>query len=243
MKASLIYGIVLAGVFSGLIVACGKNNSDNPQPQVTYSCPAGSYYASGYCYNSTGQQLGSVAGLNFISDNYQYRNLSISNSGVFKNFLVKAMGVCDRATTSGGSSGGIYACDSWINGYFQAAIQTPATQSTSLAVQFSSYPYVSSNYWYGYQLPSVSQFFLGLVGFPTLDIAGAMRNPLPLNMTVSVINQNKGFEARGYGDLYTYSNRSLIQVVVMNGKLEDQQFDYQIAFEGQVFATGRFVRY
>ena len=232
------------GVTTSMIIACGKDNSNNPplvnnNPNAIYGCTNGTYYNGGYCHNPNGQQVGVYNGINFVTDNYYYRNFSIKDGTAYKNFLKTAMGVCDRTQ----STGGIYDCSSWVSGYIQIVFQAQTAQTNNVQISFSAYPYSNQNYYYGYQLPSMSEFFLGIIGFPVFDSAGAVRNPLALNMTVSVINQNKGFEARGYGDLYTLGNRSLIQVVIPNGKIEDQQFDYELAFEGVVFATGRFTRY
>ena len=111
---------------------------------------------------------------------------------------------------------------------------------------FSAYPYYNQNAWYGYQLPTVGDFFRGLMGMPSMDNwdrYGVTRNPLSIDLVVSAINKSQGFEARGYGDTYTQANRSLIQFIVTNGKLEDQKMDFQLGFEGQVFATGTIYRY
>jgi hypothetical protein len=61
-------------------------------------------------------------------------------------------------------------------------------------------------------------------------------------MTVSPTNNYQGFEARGAGDFYTNANRSLIQVQIAKGKLEDPRFDYRIAYRGEIIVTGTFVR-
>lgn len=244
LKISLSFSAILA--VAVMLVACNRNSSDNSgaippgfNPNAN-GCAAGTYYNGGYCYNANGTTAGTYNGINFITDNYQYRNFTVKDSGAYSNFLKKAMGVCDRTQTTGG----IYACSSWTSGYSQVVLQTQTGASNHLYATFSAYPYSSSNYNWGVQLPSMGDFFLGLIGFPTLyDYGSAIKNPLTIDAVVSVINQNKGFEARGYGDFYTTANTSLIQIVIPVGKLEDAQFDYQLAFEGVVFATGRFVRY
>ena len=61
-------------------------------------------------------------------------------------------------------------------------------------------------------------------------------------MTVSVINNSQGFEARSNGAYDTLANRSLIQVQVANGKILDQQIPVVLSFEGQQFASGNLLR-
>lgn len=246
-----LIGLVIATVY---LVSCGNNKSSNdPTPYYNpgaaiyannNGCPTGTYFSGGFCYNNSGQQwngygVGFASSINFVSDNFSYRNVNITNTTVFKSFIKKSMGTCDRAE----NSGGIYSCDSWVKGQFQLNIQIDKTQSQRLKATFSAYPSTNSYYWYGYSLPSSTDFFYGLFGFPVGYDVGIVRNPLPLDMVVSVINDSKGFEARAYGDQWTQANRSLIQLQVANGKLEDAAFDYQLGFEGQIFATGRLVKY
>ncbi|MEK6774290.1 MAG: hypothetical protein AABY64_10140 [Bdellovibrionota bacterium] len=229
---------------ASMLVACNRNNTDNSGIPAGYNpnamgCATGTYYTGGQCYNANGTAIGAYNGINFISDNYQYRNFNIKDSNGYRNFLKKAMGVCDRAQTSAG----IYSCSSWTSGYAQVVLQTQTGTANHLYATFSSYPYSNGYSNWGVQLPSVGDFFLGLIGFPVMDLGSAIKNPLTVDATISVINKSQGFEARGYGDLYTTANTSLIQIMIPVGKLEDAQFDYQLAFEGVIFATGRFVRY
>ncbi len=243
LKISLSFSAVLAAAL--MLVACNRNSSDNTagippgyNPNAN-GCTAGTYYQNGYCYAANGTQLGAYNGINFITDNYQRRNFTIKSSSAYTNFLKKAMGVCDRTETTSG----FYSCSSWTSGYAQVVLQTQSGASNHLYATFSAYPYSNNYYSWGMQLPSLTDFFLGLVGFPITDYGSAIKNPLSIDAVISVINKSQGFEARGYGDLYTHANTSLIQIVIPVGKLEDAQFDYQLAFEGVVFATGKFVRY
>jgi hypothetical protein len=244
----LFLSIIGFALVTTYLVACGNNKSSSVDAVNPYAvnngCPTGTYYSGGFCYNQNGQQWngynnGFTSSINFISDNFSYKNITITNGAVYKSFIKKAMGTCDRAD----NSGGIYSCDSWVQGQFQLTVQVAQTQTQSLRATFAAYPATNSNYWYGYSLPSASDFFYGMFGFPVYYDVGVIKNPLPLDMVVSVINDSKGFEARAYGDQYTAANRSLIQLQVYNGKLEDAAFDYQLGFEGQVFAKGRLQKY
>ncbi len=231
-----------------ILISCGENKSTNTAVTNPYQdnngCPAGTYYSNGFCYNQNGTQWngyqnGYVSSLNFVSDNFKYKNFTVSNSAAYADFIKKAMGTCDQAH----SSGGIYSCDSWAQGDFQLNIQVPTATSTTLRATFAAYPKTSSYYWYGYSLPSASDFFYGMFGFPVYVAQTVVKNPLPLDMTVSIINDSKGFEARSYGDQWTTANRSLIQVQIFNGKLDQTAFDYQLSFEGKTFASGRLQKY
>ena len=61
-------------------------------------------------------------------------------------------------------------------------------------------------------------------------------------MTVSMINQNQGFEARAQGALDTLANTSLIQFQVVQGKVLDQKIEFRLSFEGRPFASGSLLR-
>jgi hypothetical protein len=65
---------------------------------------------------------------------------------------------------------------------------------------------------------------------------------VPINFTLSVTNNYQGFEARGYGPFTSPANRSLIQIQVATGKLQDTFFDYRIAYRGEIIIEGRFQR-
>jgi hypothetical protein len=231
-----------------VLISCGENKSQNTPTANPYAnnngCPTGTYYSNGFCYNQNGTQWngyqnGFTSSINFVSDNFRYKSFSLKDAGVYRTFIKKAMQTCDQAN----SSGGIYSCDSWAVGDFQLNVQVAATQSTNLRATFAAYPKTNTYSWYGYSLPSATDFFYGMFGFPVFQAQYVVKNPLPLDMVVSVINDSKGFEARAYGDQWTAANRSLIQLQVLNGKLEQTAFDYQLGFEGKIFATGRLQRY
>ena len=216
-----------------LLVACGNDSSTGAAPGAVVACPAGSTFQNGYCMNAQGIVV-NTGSVGFYSENWHDRNLTASGSGLSE-FLKNAMGVCDR----GASNGGTASCATWAAGAFDIVMQTSNTQANSLQITFRAKPAPSN---YGYSLPSGSQLAGALLGFPVVGNPGAVRNPLQLNMTVSVINNYQGFEARGYGDFYTTANRSLIQVRVAQGKLEDAGFNYYLSYRGQDIAQGRFQR-
>lgn len=237
----IILGLSAFGL-SVLLIACGENKQTTAaNPYATNNgCPAGTYYINGFCQSQTGTQWSAGTGVNLVSNNVNYNNAKITNSSVYRDFLKKALQVCDQAH----SSGGIYDCSAWSSGQFQLNVQAVNAQATELRATFSAYPTTNSYYWYGYSLPSASDFFYGLLGFPVYTAAIVTLNPLPIDkMVISLINESKGFEARAYGDARTVANRSLIQLQVLEGKLEQQAFDYQVGFEGKIFVKGRLQRY
>lgn len=230
LKKYMQYGqAVLVLAIAVALTACGDSKNSSSIGNSPYNNGFQNGYQSPY-YNTNDS--------GYLADNFQYRNITITNGTPYKNFIKKALGTCDRAA----NSGGIYGCDSWLNSYFRLIVQAQSTVATQLRAVFMVYPQVNTYGWYGYQLPSWDQFFMGVMGFPVPQQIGAVRNPLAVDMTVSVINNSQGFEARSYGAYDTLANRSLIQVQVSNGKILDNQLPVVLSFEGQPFASGNLLR-
>lgn len=223
MKKSFI---LFAGfAITAFLAACGSDN--NGDGGTIYNCPAGYVYQNGYCMQGGGivGPGGTIGGaVGFYSESYNTRSLVVNNQ--YSNFLKYAQGVCDRNGTGGTNT----SCSTWMRQPMDIVIQAPSSQTRELQATFrvgvpQSDPYF--NYWYQnpFKIP-----------------AGAMLPTLQLKLDVSVTNNYQGFEARGYGDFMTQANRSLIQLQIANGKLEDQSFDYRLAYRGEIIATGRFIR-
>ena len=210
------------------LVACGSKKSDSSLASQYFN---GNYYSGNY--------LTSTNDAGYLADNFQYKNTAISNSTAFRNFLNKALGVCDMNY----STGGTYSCDSWISGYFRVILQAQSTVAQVQHVIFMAYPQNTYGYSYGYSMPSWSDFFVNFMGFPVPNqYQGATRNPLAIDLTVSLINNSQGFEGRAYGAIDTLANKSLIQLQVPTGKVLDNSLAYVLSFEGQQFASGTFYR-
>lgn len=241
MKVSFIHFLNTSLMISTLVLtaACGKSSSGNGTPAVNPYVVC----TNGVC---SAQVNNPNASFGFYGENYRDRNVSITNGPVYREFLKNALGVCDRATYSGGMA----SCDQWVNGGFDVVLQGQSASSNTLTAIFRVWPQPQNPYYtYTYQAPSFGNFLAGLFGFPVFEQSGAVRNPLIVNLTVSLTNNSQGFEARGYGDLYTTANRSLIQVLSSNSKLTDNTMGIQLAFPsggansvGTVFATGNFIR-
>lgn len=235
---------VLLGLWSTvLFIACGKKPGD---VSLTYNCPKGTaYYNNGYCYDQFNQVLGtygttsSTMDVGYLAENFRNSNLTITDAGVFKNFLKSAMGICDQAA----HNYGVASCDSWTGSYFQVMFMAPANQPNNIKLAFYVYPNNQSFFTFSAQLPTLEQFFGGLFGFPNLNQVSAFRNPLLLDKGVmSVINSYQGFEIRAYGDLMTTANISLIQLQVNKGKLIDPALDFKLVFSGKQMANGSLYR-
>jgi hypothetical protein len=218
-EAALVIAIALA------LTACGNSKSSNSSNN---GAVAGAFVSPYETNNDSA----------YLADNFQYKNLTVSSSANYKPFLKKALGVCDRLA----NSGGIYGCDSWTNSYFRLIVQAQSTVASTLRAVFMVYPQISSYGWYGYQLPTWEQFFMGALGFPVPQQIGAVRNPLALDMTVSLVNKSQGFTGISYGAADTLANSSNIQVMVRNGKILDQTLPVELYFEGQQFASGTLYR-
>lgn len=228
--------ILIAGlVVSTILVACGGGSGGGDGGTVI-NCPPGTAYQNGYCVNGSGVVVNTgITG--FYSENYYARTLNPTGPGL-KNFLRDAMGVCDREH----SNGGLADCSAWTQGKFDIVIRAESPQSTNLVATFRAAPMVNPYSNYAYSLPSATQAIAGFFGLPM------MPNPMPalqrlnLDMVVSVTNNYQGFEARGYGAAMTYANRSLVQIQVAQGKLEDQYFSYRVAYRGEIIINGQFRR-
>lgn len=229
------YFFLIAGIaVATIMAACGSNDKGGGNTAI--QCPVGTTFQNGYCVNGNGIAV-NTGSIGFYSENWHDRTLTVTGRGL-RSFLKDAMGVCDRAH----ANGGLADCSAWTSGAFDVVMQAPNPQSNTVQVTFRAKPRVNPNSYYAYSLPSAGQLAGAMLGFPVVPTAGAVRNPLQLNMTVSTTNNYQGFEARGYGDFYTTANRSLLQVQIAQGKLEDYRFDYRIAYRGEVIATGTFVR-
>lgn len=260
-----IFSLGAALAISVILSSCGQNKKSN---SVTPACGAGYTFANGSCIPSqyaiapgpgntcpggyvftgqfctlgTGQIPGSIPGVGYYSDNCTGRtNLSVTGTASLREFLREGLGVCDRT----GTVGGTYDCSTYISGFLDVVIQAPNAATQNLTATFRAAPRNNAlgGYGnYGYQLPST--WGEALFGIPSSQTYyGATRNPLQLNMAVSVINNNAGFEARGYGDFLTGANRSLIQIQVDNGKLDNSYgFNYRVLYKGATMFEGSMVR-
>lgn len=214
-----------------MLTGCGSSKSSSTSNNAgVYGPNANGYYGNLYANFSEAGYLG---------DNFAWNNIRITDTANFKNFVKKVHGVCDQAY----NSGGIYSCDAWANAYFRVIYQASGTTNQA-RIMFMTYPQSYTNgYWYGYQLPSWDQFFMGMMGFPIPQAYGATRNPIALDMqSISLINSSKGFEARTYGAQDTLANKSLIQFMVREGKVLDNDLTYELFFEGKSVASGTLYR-
>ena len=236
---------------AALIQSCGGSGGGGNNAQPAPTCPAGSWYNYGYCYNpnnpnGTPSQYGFAASFySGKSGNTNYWNantntLQIINGTKMQEFLKYAMGVCNRSQSIGLSN-----CESYMAGDFSVTIQLPAAPGQDAIVNFYAQPKYNPYFNYYGNLPKGSDWANVAVGMltgiwvpPTNYYYGAERNPLQLSMKVSAINNSQGFKLHGYGDMYTGANVKLVSIEVPQGKKEDYQFNYYLQFQGVNFAQG-----
>lgn len=219
-------------------------------------CPAGYYYSNNLCYPISGTGNPSQANYQyqtgFYADNYSgTTTLKVVNGAGMKEFFKYAMGVCDRAN----SSGGLASCDAYVGGSIDMIIQFPTTSNSTLLATFIAQPTYNPYFNYSYQLPSGWGVLGMALGYTTgvylpdpKQYYGAYRNPLQLEMAVSAINNSQGFEARGYGDYWTGYNRTVVSIQVTQGKIQDNNFNFNLLVKSPsssnyvVIAQGTFAR-
>ena len=234
--------IVAGFLSSALVVACGSNDQGNvaaPGAAISAQCPPGYTFINGFCTDQYGRQA-QTGSVGFYAESYRQRNMTIT--GAYGEFLRDAMGVCDREKYSGGGA----SCQTWVNGgVFDVVIQSPiaTSQTTFLEATFrANRSSTGPNSDYSYSLPSAGALAGALLGFPVPSSPSAYLQTLKVPMTVTVTNNSKGFEARGYGDFYTKANRSLIQIQIPQGTLQDSYLPYRIAYRNQIIANGQFIK-
>lgn len=221
-KLMLLAATILSSAF---LVACGNGGGGDNNNGGVVGCYAPNYWQNNVCI--TPGNGGSNR--TFYDGNYYIGisngNLRITDPATYKDFLKVAMGVCDRWSKS---NRGIYDCATWSTGQILIGLSVPNTNSNQAALSFQVAP--------GYYDGSFNTFFGVQTNIPT-------QNPLALaNSPISVINTYQGFEIR------RNINLGLIQLIVTNGKLEDNTLSYQLAWgssgtgTGKVFATGTLTR-
>lgn len=240
-KSILLFTLVSV---ASILSSCGGSNSNDSQ--TAQACSAGYYYYGNQCYPINGNGGSVTPAYNyssgFYADNHTGTSvLRVVNSAKLKQFFKFGMGVCDRAANSYGQA----SCNAYVGGSMDIIIQFPNQSNSSLLATFIAQPKYNPYGNYSAQLPSVSGF-LGLAAGMLTGVYlpdphsynGAYRNPLQLEMAVSAINNSTGFEARGYGDYWTGANTTLLAIQVPQGKIEDNQFNFNFLVSGQVAAQG-----
>ncbi|WP_413558745.1 hypothetical protein [Bdellovibrio sp. HCB209] len=243
--------LLLVTAFSVTAFVGCSNNDSGGGGVAPVTCNYGSTWNGQYCVTNNGQIVtpGTVSTRYYdyvyyfqidyytkmqVSPLYapgtgQTKSMRITNAAVYKKFLKEAMAVCDR--TIWGWNSGYASCDTWANG--SLILQVDMTNNLKPAVYFTAIP--------------SPQFYTFNIG---IDGGGMAFNPLALiqNTTYNVYNQDKGFQIRTNGSSYNGGGLHLIEIHVPNGKINDKEFAYQIAYpdsngKGTFFATGVMTRY
>lgn len=233
MKLSLLLPGLIVATCASLIVACGKqSNSSND----IVSCPAGNVNTPDgkgcvpVTITPTGIPAGTKIGFFAQSANFPYYNANGSQmnfgSGM-RTLLKSAMSVCDRENLSGGLAD----CGSWLGGYHDIIMQFDGSVANQAKLMIRSAPQTNAYWNYAYSLPNFEQFMLGLFGFYTGNMT-AVNNPMKLTTTLWPINANQGFELRATGPSSSYAWWRLLQLQVMNGKIEDPSVQFKLFIDG-----------
>lgn len=224
-KLMLLAATILSSAF---LVACGNGSGGDNNNGGVVGCYAPNYWQNNVCITP------GTGGSNrtFYDGNYYIGisngNLRITDPATYKDFLKVAMAVCDRWSKD---NWGKDNCNTWTSGQILIGLSVSGTNANQATLSFMAAP--------GYNSCGGLQCYGGwgvITGLP-------MQNPLALaSSPISVINTYQGFEIR------RNINLGLIQLIVTNGKLEDNTLSYQLAWgssgtgTGKVFATGTLTR-
>jgi hypothetical protein len=231
------YNPSVPGGYSSAVYDPSRNTCIDPLTGQGYGAPI-SNYLSFFSQNWDRSNYSTFNSIQSINAYNPVRNMTITNGGVYQTFLRKAMGVCDRQQSTGGTA----SCTAWISGGLDLVLQASTTSNTTAQITVRAWPQQSYGASYNYSFPNAGQLLASFFGFPVFSNVGAYLNPLALSLTMSPINNSAGFEGRAYGDAYSTANRSLIQLQVATGKLTNTSFQYTFNFEGSEFARGTFQR-
>jgi hypothetical protein len=245
MKSFFVYTLLLA--ISLVLSACGGGGSGSSGTSAPTVCPAGYTPSNGGCLPINGYTplvpRSSLSTAFYAQTKHQYLTLGYANTSTyspnnnFKQLLQKAMGVCDRNNKDYGMND----CNAWLNGLNDLVIEFPNSAASTAKVVFRSYPYQSPYYSYGFSLPSLKEFFLGLAGFYVGNLAG-FYNPMILDMAVWPVNDSKGFQLQGPAPDISEAWNKLIVIRVDTGKIEDTTFNFKLLIDETQIASGKFVR-
>jgi hypothetical protein len=230
------------------ITACNK--SDSGSNAVPVATTATQTCINGLCYYNYGTptQTTTTSSLSFTAQTSNAANGSMQPIGSLtiqpgmQTMLYEAMGVCDIAASTGGSSSGMAACSAWVAGTHEISIQLPNGTSPYTRLMVRSYPQVN-NYWnYSVSLPSLSQFLLGMVGIPTVQSTRGQFDPMILAATNWPTNNNQGFELRANGPTNSWASNKLLQLIVTNGSTDAASFNFNLYYNAQLAASGTMAR-
>lgn len=221
MKSLVKNMLIAASIFgtAAAMTACGSSGgNNNPVVAVNANCLAPNVINGlGQCISPNGQII--YSGANRLYSQVSQGAMQITNGTAYQSFLKSGMAVCDRWS---GSNKGTSSCqDSWANGDMLIVLDTTNIQSNQMSVTIDVSAGNSSYY----------EFHSGV------ETNLPYRKPLVMQTVLSAINNSQGFEAR------QNVNLKLFQLQVASGKLQDNQIGFQLAWDGQVFATGTLYRY
>jgi hypothetical protein len=232
-----LVGLLSVSVIAVMLTAC-DGGSGGGGGQIPVTCVGGqcyNYYGSPYQYGAGSQIQFTARKMDTNYGSYGYYQLGTLNtsSAGWKALLKEAMGVCDRDDVSGGQA----SCDYWVNGTAEIAFQMDSTTSSGVRLMIKAS--AQSNYVnYYYSVPSLSNFLLGwATGYWATNPQGWF-NPMILNATIWPVNNSQGFEIRANGPTYSAAWNKLLQFQVATGKVQDNQFTFNLYYNGILAASG-----
>jgi len=238
MKANwkiLTYSVITFAAV--MLSACDPKNSGVQSQYPNATCTNGqcyNYYGTPYQYPASSQIQFTARKMDNNYNSYGYYQLgSLQLQSGFRSLLKEAMGVCDRNDISGGQA----ACDSWMNGTAEIAFQMDNATSSGVRLMIKATP--QQNFWnYYYSMPNIGDFLLGWATGINLANPQGFFNPMVLNSTIWPVNNSQGFEIRANGPTASWAFAKLLQFQVATGKVEDNQFNFQLYYNGILAASG-----
>lgn len=239
MKKLLMTVVALGSAF---LVACGKDGGGSNtvvNPPVG-GCPSGTVWNGTVCVNG-GTTVPNGGNFEFYAaTNYGNTSITITNDGVYKNFLQKALGVCATSGVIGNTS---YKCENWNSSFLEVAF----------AGQFNVNPNDTCYKSHGQVTPQSMQVRVQALPYSNSFIqwGGAFwpaADFWPYNNNRVVTGTGHHISQCAGVDIWATYNRYTFQIRVENGTLNSNQLNFKLFWAappltvGTEFAQGVMVR-
>lgn len=240
MKSRWSYSLILVSALSiSFFVGCNKSSNnggvscpDGQMPDASgSSCVGITYVPQGIPGNV---KIGFFAQSSNMNGQFNSNGSTFTQGPGFINLLRDAMGVCDRQSQVGGLNYGLSSCTTWMQGFHDIVIQMDGSTANQVKMIVRSSPSVNPYAWYSASIPSFTQAIGCILGYCYGNNSGVF-DPLVMDMTVWNINNSQGFELRSQtngGPTNSYAWWRKLQFQVLNGKIEDQQFNFVLYIDG-----------
>ncbi|MBX3016648.1 MAG: hypothetical protein KF767_02070 [Bdellovibrionaceae bacterium] len=237
LKPLKLMAVAVMGAGMMILSGCGSSSSGGSPatPPITV-VPQTPCLGNNCVYQTPNSVIGFYSqSANFPSGLFMNNGSVLQPQGAVVNILQDAMGVCNRGYYNGGYAD----CQNWVNGIYDLVFLVNPQNPNQVTVIFRAYPQQQS---YTYNLPRWDQFFMSLMGWPVAMNPQGTFNPMILTSTIHPVNNSQGFEIRTYGPQVSAGYNKLLQLQVPVGKIEDQNFNYELFWNGDKIAIGTLVR-